>query len=716
MKPWWSRQPKVRVIQQMEAAECGVACLAMILDHVGCSVPMSELRTTCGTSRDGNSAGDLLAGARQYGLAGRGLRASLQGLVKLRAPAILHWNSNHFVVYEGVRAGFVAIVDPASGRRRVPIEEASQRVSGAVLELWRSDSFQRRKAVALSRRRYRDALLRHGRALAFVLLATVAGQLLALASPAAQQILIDQVVLPARMPWLLPLLGIILFATLTSLALGRLQGVSQALLNVAVGTRLSRDMAEHMVSLPLTFLQSRSHGDLISRVQLNGSLQSLLASTAKASIDLVFVAALTCLMLAYNPMLGSISLGLTALRVVVLRLLSRPMADRAKAEIAAEARERSALVEAASLLEMTKGLGLEQRMSERYAERASERARWGIHSARLGLGIGSVMTVLGATMQALIFWVGGNQVVFGQMSLGVFTGFLTIRGLLEVPLGALVSLAESWIRVRGTLERCDDILAVAPSVAGSQIPARVEGRIELSNVGFRYGNGGKWVLRNVNLCISPGEHVALVGPSGQGKSTLAQLICGLLEPSEGSVSIDGIDVRQYERAALACQLGVVLQAPLIFEGSVLEAIRLRHPDADVLAVQDAARLACFEEVVERLPGRYQARLEPMGSNISGGERQRLALAQALLGRPSLLVLDEATCSLDAKLEQRVIANLSSVPATIVSVAHRQPVIANASRVFRVTAGNVAEVTRDRSGHPHLSLPAPRREMSASAAP
>jgi ATP-binding cassette subfamily B protein RaxB len=419
-------------------------------------------------------------------------------------------------------------------------------------------------------------------------------------------------------------------------------------------------------------------------------------------------------MLVYNPRLGSISLALTALRIVILRLLRRPMADRAKAEIAAGAREQGALVESASLLEMTKGLGLEHRLSERYAERASERARWGIDSARLGLGIGSFMAVIGATMQALIFWIGGGQVVSGEMSLGVFSGFLAIRGLLEDPLGALVSLVENWLRVRGTLERCDDILAVAPGATGSQVPARIAGSVVLENVGIRYGTGGKWVLRNVSFSIEPGQHVALVGPSGQGKSTLAQLICGLLEPTEGRVSIDGVDVRLYDPAALACHLGVVLQVPLIFEGSVLEAVRLRHPDADVSAVQDAARLACFEEVVERLPRRYQARLEPMGSNISGGERQRLALAQALLGRPSLLVLDEATCSLDAKLEQRVIANLASVRSTIVSVAHREPVIASADRVFRVTAGSVAEIAREPSAYLPEHVPTPRLEPSASA--
>lgn len=460
----------------MEAAECGVACLAMILDHLGCSVPLSELRSPCGTSRDGNSIGDLLAGARQLGLEGRGRRASLEGLAKLRVPAVLHWNLNHFVVYEAGDGRAITIVDPASGRRRVSIEEASKSVSGVALELWRSESFRKRKAGAPSRRRYRDALLRHRGALTFTLLASLAGQLLALVSPAAQQVLVDHVILPARVGWLLPLLLVILFAMLTSLVLGRLRGVSQALLNVAVGTRLSRDMAEHMVRLPLTFLQSRSHGDLISRVQLNGSLQSLLASTANAGIDLLFAAVLSCLMLAYNPLLGSISLALTALRIGILRVLRRPLAERAQTELAAGARERSALLEAASLLEMTKGLGLEHRLSERYAQRASERALWGMDAARLGLGIGCVMTVIGATMQATIFWIGGGQVVSGQMSLGVFTGFLTIRGLLEAPLAALVSLVEGWLRVRGTLERCDDILAVAPSASPPRAPTRCRKR------------------------------------------------------------------------------------------------------------------------------------------------------------------------------------------------------------------------------------------------
>jgi ABC-type bacteriocin/lantibiotic exporter with double-glycine peptidase domain len=217
---------------------------------------------------------------------------------------------------------------------------------------------------------------------------------------------------------------------------------------------------------------------------------------------------------------------------------------------------------------------------------------------------------------------------------------------------------------------------------------RLTGRLELENVGFRYGSGGAWVLRGVSLRIEPREHAVFVGPSGQGKSTLLRLIAGLLQPSEGRVLLDGVDIRQYASASLSRYVGSLVGEPLVLADSVHNNLTLRWPEAPAAAVERAARASCFAEVVARMPRGYESPLEARGANLSGGERQRLGLAQALLGEPSMLFLDEATCSLDAATESRVLDNLLALHATLVSVAHRPAVIQRAHRVFEVADGRV----------------------------
>lgn len=707
----WFRS-RVRLVQQMEAAECGIASLTMVADYLGARHSLPQVRSACGSSRDGNSALELLRGARQLGLEGRGVKVKVELLPQLRKPAILHWHGSHFVVLEGTDGTHAMLADPASGKRRVPLADVERALSGTALELWRGPGFRRTRRVSNSRATYMAALLKHKLAMAFVLVAGVAEQVLAVVAPAADQFLVDQVVAPVRQTWLLPVLAVLCFCALAQFVLERLHGVGQVLLNTTLGIQLCRQIAERMVRLPLPFLESRSHGDLLSRVHLQNSLQGLISATAKGVLDLVFAALLSLLLVAYDSRLGALSLGFSALNVVIIRLCRRIMEQRASAEVAAAARTESALVEATSALEMIKGFGAENQMARRYGARVRERARLGIESSRFSLALDGAMSLLGTLMQSAILWFGGQRVIDGEMTIGVFMGFLAIRSVLAGPIGSLVQLAESWLRVGGTLDRSDDILCEPTARSGSHVASAISGRLVAHGLGFRYGSGGRWLFRNVNLCIEPGQHVAIIGPSGHGKSTLAKLLAGLLEPSEGHVTLDGIDIRDYDREALARSLGVVLQVPLIFEGSVLDAVRLRDPSASPAAVVEAAELSAFDRVVARMPAGYHSRVEANGANLSGGERQRLAIAQALLGRPQLLFLDEGTCSLDAATEERVLDSLDRLPATVVSVAHRESVIVRAQRVIRVEAGNVAEHA---AGPPRPASPR-SRSLAAGAVP
>jgi ATP-binding cassette subfamily B protein len=702
------RRRQIRVIQQMEAAECGVACLSMVLDYYGHARALPEIRQICGTSRDGNSALDLLTGARSLGLEGSGVSVPLKALRLLKKPAILHWDFNHFVILEAWRSDAMTIVDPASGRREVSLQEVSRSFSGVALLLSPGPAFEKRRRRSPGYGRYLVALKDQKRSLFYVLLASATQQVLAVSLPAANRVLIDHVIMPGRQEWLVPIFVILLGASLAQITLQRLRGLSQALLSSAIGLVLTRQMGERLLRLPLPFLESRSHGDLINRVHMQAELQNLLSSAVQALLDVFFVLCLIVLMISYDPMLGSISLLLTLLRIVVIRWFRRPLAQRHAAELVEKGREAGVLAESTAAPEMIQGFGVEAQITQRYANRVRQRAGWTIGSERFEVGLTRGMSVLGAAMQAVILYVGGCQVIEGHMTIGTFAGFLAIRAMLSGPVASLVALIESSIRLRGILERCADILDTPPVRDADSGPAVVEGRVELRDVSFRFGNGSPWVLKNVNLVIEPGEHVAIVGPSGEGKSTLGKLICGLLEPTQGRVLIDARDIHEYSRRELARLFGVVLQEPLILEGSVLEALTLRDHDCDWQTAFDAAQQACFHEVVLGLPDGYDSKLEAMGRNLSGGERQRLAIAQALLGRPRLLLLDEATCSLDNALEERVLDNIKRTGATIISIAHRPEVIAHATRTIQVRGGELRDAPdMPNAVPPSRTVPRPR---------
>jgi ATP-binding cassette, subfamily B, bacterial len=701
---------RVRPIQQMEAAECGIACLAMVLDHHGCSKPLKALREACGTSRNGNSAGDLLRGARQHGLEARGLRLEPRALAQLRLPAVLHWELNHFVVLERVRRGGVTIVDPASGRRKIDDAVLDRSFSGVALELAPTPALPRIAHRYPGVRRYFAELGRVKAALVFVSLAGACIQLVGVVSPAVSQLLIDEVIRPARTQWLLPLISVIVFAALADLGLRWLHGVTLSALSGVLGGALTERLGQHLLRLPLSFIESRSRGDLLDRVSGQAALGGLSSKTVLGALDLLFVAALASLMLAYEPRLAALTLVIDTLRIACVRLLREDARQRAGGELAARAREHAVLLEATSSAELIKAFGIEDSMRAWYARRLSERLRWSSQTRRIGAAAGRLLSVFDMAARALVMWWGGSQVIAARMSLGVFVGFLAIRALMSGPLGALVGTLESWLGLQSTLSRAEDLFEEDAIAPGRRSARGIRGRIQLVDVGFRYGSGGPWVIRHVSLTIEPGEHVVLAGPSGQGKSTLLRIAAGLIAPTEGRVLLDGVDLCEYSPESLAWRVGVLAGTPLVLAQSVGDNLRLRCVDATDEEIARATHDACFDEVIARLPSGLETQLDENGTNLSGGERQRLGLAQALLGQPELLFLDEATCSLDADTEARVLERVLGRDATVLSVAHRPAVIAAADRVFFVSDGEVTARPRSsaRTVHPQR----PSREISA----
>ncbi len=689
-----SSRRQIRPVQQLEAAECGVASLAMVLDYFGASIPLDELRDLCGTSRDGNSAGQLIDTAKRLGLEACGVKLPIEKLKTVKSPLVLHWCLNHFVVLEGFRGDRATIVDPGTGRAQVDSDGLSRCYSGIALMFAPTKKLRRRPRVSPGFGRFFAELWTGKSTVVFLAVAGALSQCLGILWPALQQVLVDQVILPGRGSWLLPILYTQIGVTLAMMALSWQHQTVLLRLRTALVARLTNQLGRKLLRVPLTFIEMRSRGDLLQRVSGYSGLADLLTQSVAGIFQLLFATALAVLMLAYDAQLAAIALALDVVRILIVRRLREETRQRSAGELTARGAESSIVVQAASSGDVIQAFRMEKQLEDWYASRLEDRQAWTVRAGRLARGTGAWLSIFDGITQWLVFGVGGARVIQSEMTLGVFAGFLAIRGLLQAPLGGLVQTFESWLEFRAVIHRSDDIFRQEIEPSGDRKPRSGTPVLELRNVGFRFSAGSPWLFRGVSLRVDVGQNVTLVGPSGQGKSTLLRILGGVLSPTEGQVLLDGVDLRELDRGSLGDKIGAVVGPPVLVDGSLRENLKLRRPSSSDEELREATRIACFDEVAARLRSGYGTQLSGHAPPLSGGELQRLGLAQALIGRPSILLLDEATSFLDAETEARVIHNTLQARTTLISVAHRPAVIDTSDLVYRIEAGRVTrEVTR-----------------------
>ncbi|HVP65976.1 MAG TPA: peptidase domain-containing ABC transporter [Anaeromyxobacteraceae bacterium] len=685
---------RVRYIPQIETTECGAACLAMVLAYHGHNAPLPEVRQRCGVSRSGADALAIARAARRYGLEADGVKVEMGQLGELPLPAILHWDFEHFVVLESLERDRVTIVDPATGRRRLSLEEMGRHFTGIALVLAPTSELEPRARTRPSLAKYGELFRRSLPSLIQVLVASIGLQLVGLVFPVATQILVDSVIVPRQPAWLWGL-GLGLAAAVVTRALLALvrSYVVQGLRNVLDLSLMSRFL-DHLLHLPLGFFSQREAGDLVQRVQSNVTVQNLLSSQSiSALLDGLLLVGYAALMLVFDVKLGLLIISFGVVRVGLLVAVRERTQLAMASELTATGREFGALLEAVTGLETTKASGAETRMIQRWAHRMTGRINGSLERRRLAMAATHGTVLLQGLSTALVFYVGGSQVVAQQMTLGTFASFLALQNLFLAPLESLLQTVGQLQYLENHLDRLDDVLTTAREHSGRADPGRLRGAIELRRVSFGYSPGEPPIVKDVSVSIRAGEKVAIVGPSGAGKSTLARLLLGMHLPSSGTVAFDGRDLRELDLKKVRSQMGVVLQETFLFDDTVRANLSLHDEEVALESLRDAARLACVDEVIEALPDGYGTRVGENGSILSGGQRQRLNLARALARAPAVLVLDEATSALDLEMERRVHENLASVGCTRILIAHRLATVMDADRVLVLEDGRIVQEGR-----------------------
>ena len=682
-------------VPQMEWSDCGAACLGMVLGLHGRDVPIARIREALGLARDGVSARTILEAGRRFGLLGRGVKVEVGDLALLGRGAILHWQFNHFVVFDRVIGEAVRIVDPATGVRDVPLATFGESFTGVALELGPAPEFRREKGQgALARlRRWARELMAERRVFQRIVVLSFVLRGLALALPLLTGVIVDQVVPRSDYDLLLVASSAVVMMTVFNAVCSVVRTYLMTQLRTVLELRSTFGFLDHMVRLPFQFFQQRSDGDLMMRLASNGTVREMVTSKSLAAIlDGIFVLLYGGIVLWVNATMGGIVFGLVALEMSIF-LIARGGYQRLMAEnLEKDARSQSWLVQLLGGIETLKSAGEEQRAIEQYANLFVEGQNVKLRRTLLDARVDAVREWVAAVAPLILLTYGAIAVMRGEMTLGSMLAMNSLATSLFGPLAELIGSALDLQLVKGHVDRVDDVLETPAEQDASQVraPHALEGNVSARDVRFRYAANMPFVVDGVTLDIPAGTSVAIVGPSGSGKTTLLNLLAGLYHPCDGTIAYDGRPIHDLEAGAMRRQIGFVPQHPYIFGASLRENVALTCPDAGLDRVIAAARAACLHDDVEKMPLAYDTPVSDGGASLSGGQRQRIALARALLRRPKVMFIDEGTSALDNATEARVIRNLDGLRITRITIAHRLTTVRHADLILVMVAGRLVE--------------------------
>lgn len=684
------KRQRTPLVLASERAQCGLACIAMVAGAHGAALTTKELRSRFAVSANGMTLRRIVEIAAAIGLASRAIRCDLQSLEKLKLPAILHWDLNHFVVLDRVSRGRYTIFDPSMGARRLVASEVSEKFTGVCLELAPTAGFGERASPVKPRLVELLGDVRGWRwPVATVLSLSAALQTTALLTPFYLQWTVDHVLVSGD----LSLLGVLFVGFGLLLLFQVVLSVARAHSLLAISSQLGEqwigNVVAHLNRLPLDFFIRRQMGEIVSRIGSVSAIQrTLTGSFLEGMLDGVFALAFLAVMASYNLKLVALSLLATALYALVRIGSYGQFRARAERMLSTTARLQTHLMETIRGMQSVKTMGVEESRTMTTRALISRVTNAEVSATYLGTAVSAVSQAIWGAERIVVIALGAQLAIEGVLSAGMLVAYIAFREQFAQRTSSLIDRISDFRMLGLHRDRVADITdsppdALLPITQVTPPPNRFD--IMLEGVSFSYGWGERNVLENLSLTVPEGTSLALVGRSGSGKTTLAKIALGLLTPSSGSVSIGGVDITRIDRYAFRSIVGAVMQDDQLFAGSLLENISLGDDSIDIDKVVACSRAAAIHDEITRMPMGYQTLVGDMGSTLSGGQRQRVILARALYKSPRILVLDEATSHLDPETERRVSRAIAELKVTRLIIAHRAETAATADQVVDIAS-------------------------------
>ena len=697
------RTPRRRVrtptVIQMEAVECGAAALTSIFAHYGLWIPLEQMRDECNVSRNGVNALNLVKVARSHGFTASGLRRPWDQLADVKLPAIVFWRFSHFVVLEGFTRHGAWLNDPASGPRFVSREEFMREYSGAILTFAPTSEFKRGGHPKSIWRAIRNRIRGSEMGLLYVFLASLAMVIPGLIIPSFIRIFVDELMGEGRHRWILWLFAAMLATTAVNTSISWMKAFFLARLETRLAVVSSGEFFWHVLNLPVEFYSQRFGGDIASRVAINDRVASLATgSLASAALNVLMVGFYGFVMYIYDPLLTLITAFLSLLNFLLLSFISRTRVDANLQLLSTQAKVTGTTVSGLEMIETLKATGRESDFFIRWSGYATRMVNVQQQLSVSSEFLSVFPTLVSSLTNLAIIYFGGLRVMQGDMTMGMLIAFQSLTGQFTGPINSMVSYGSQLQELVGDLNRLEDVLmndAEFPPdevarVEGNDAFGRLDGRLEVRNVTFGYSRIEPTLLDGFSMSLEAGQRVAVVGSTGSGKSTLGKLICGLLTPWSGDILFDGKPREAWPRSVMTLSVAQVDQEIILFSGTLRENLTLWNNDVDDETILQALKDAGIYETVVARPSGLDARVEQSAQNFSGGERQRLEIARALVTNPRILILDEATSALDPLVEKLIDDAIRRRGCTCVIIAHRLSTIRDADEIIVLDHGKVVE--------------------------
>ena len=685
-------------LPQIDEMDCGAASLGMVCRYFGRKVSLAHIRQLCHTSRDGTSLKALTQAATELGLAARALKVSPRNLPNMPLPAIIHWEGNHWMALYHVSPKWVRVNDPALGPRRISRAAFAENWSGYAALFDYTTALENAPESGSMLRRFAPLFRQHRRVFVQVILLALIATFLQLLFPIFTQVVVDRVIVENDTSLLKDvLLGMgaaIIFSQLTNLLQQYLVSFSAVRLDAALLDFLTRAL----LALPMSYFHSRRTGDIQRR--LDGARQVRIFAVQHGiggMLALVTLAGALAMMVVYNLTLAGVFLATLPLYGAMMWWSAKVLRPLFAEIEESQGKYSSHQIDAIKGIEAVKSSSSELAFRDTMLNEFLGVSNKMFHANFMLTSYDGVLQTITLFATMLFLWVGANQVLGGAMSVGSFVAFSSLTAMAYASILHALGLWDQWQLISVLLNRLNDIFEPEPEQGRDRsrltpVPS-LEGQIALHNVGFKYGGlEAPSILKGLNLEFPRGKVTAIVGRSGSGKSTLIKLLAGLIEPTEGTITFDRVDLKTLNYRDVRRKIGMVLQENHMFSESIARNIAFGDPEPDNDRLLWSAQTANAHAFIMNLPMGYDTPIGESGLALSGGQKQRIAIARALYSDPPILIFDEATSALDTESERAIQSNLGRMMSgrTCVVIAHRLSTIRDADTIVVLEKGEVAE--------------------------